>query len=245
MRGLRTNTGGKPMSSDVKSNDNKPLNLLLIALAAVGGVLAIVSLFVYWVDICTVFSYSFFEIPYTMKATAIKVVEGSTDIPDDWHIYTPVIAGVCAILGTVILAVSCFVRKGSRALAACAVILGVGCIVSALTFSAWTFDVTYDVPDEVGAAVNGLAAALAGGDIPTASTIITQLGLDPAVVLPQISSMPPEQMAATVAELQPGNTVVVGEMHVIDVVAIGYDLCLIGGVLVTIAGCIGVFRSKE
>jgi len=233
------------MSSDVQDKGNKQLNLLLIGLAAVGGIVAIVSLFVYWVDISTVFSYSFFEIPYTMKATAIKVVEGSTDIPDDWHIYTPAIAGVCAILGTVVFAVGSFLHRGSRALSACAVILGLGCIVSALMFAAWTFDVTYVVPDEVGAAVNGLAAALAGGDIPTASAIITQLGLDPAVVLPQISSLPPEQMAATVAELQAGNTVVVGEMHVVDVVTTGFDLCLIGGVLVTIAGCIGIFRENE
>lgn len=221
----------------------------LPAIAVIGGIIAIVSLFLYWVNISTTFSYSFFEIPYTLRTTAIKVVEGATDIPDDWHTVCPAVAGVFGIIGLIFAVIALVKPKTRRACGAAMIFCGILAVVFALLFFFWEFTVYYEVTATDAGAVQALAAALAANDIPTASAIITQMGLDPVVVLPQIQAMmaqDPMAVAQFVAQFTAGNQIPVGYLYVKDVVDYGFYLCIAGGLLVFIAGllCINPDRKQ-
>lgn len=188
----------------VSVSETAPKRSYISLVAVLGGIVAIASLFLYWVDISTVFSYNFFEIPYAMKATAIKVVEGTTDIPNDWHIYCPALAGVFAIVGAAI-GVGTVLRKKSNKLAYIAIIAcGLLALQFSVLFAAWNFDVVYVVTGEDQAAVgqlyvvlqaclgdptcletvrqNAIQAAIAGGMDPAiASGITAEAALEEAV----------------------------------------------------------------
>lgn len=129
----------------ITENKIGPVSYLQL-IAIIGGALGIIGLFLVWVDI----GFSFFNPltmsmePYTMKATAINVIEGSSDIPDDWHIYCPVLGGIFAALGAIIAVLAIVkpgcIKYGSFAMIAFSVIGIVCCVL----FYTWTFDVTFD-----------------------------------------------------------------------------------------------------